>query len=120
MESRSPRNLESVRLPSVNPDVFARVVVALTRVTAIAERLLDGDAEGHVRRSIEEFAAAFARQDALEPAVSRLRASILMLHESRRGGRRRAYEHDKLLIGELDRAIDERLVPELRRIGFGV
>ena len=38
----------------MNPDVFAGVVVALARVTTIAERLLDGDSEGHVRRSIDE------------------------------------------------------------------
>jgi hypothetical protein len=49
-----------------------------------------------------------------------MRTSILMLHESRRSGRRRVYEHDKILIGELDRALEERLLPELRRIGFAV
>lgn len=104
----------------MNTDVFAGVVLALARVTVVAERLLDGDVEGHVRRSIEEFAAAFARHEALEPAVARMRSSILMLHECRRAGRRRAYEHDKILIAELDRAIEDRLLPELRRIGFSV
>jgi hypothetical protein len=104
----------------MNPDVLAGVVVALARVTVIAERLLDGDSEGHVRRSIAEFATAFAHREAIEPAVDRMRTSILMLHESRRAGRRREYEHDKELVGELDRAIEERLLPELRRIGFAV
>jgi len=104
----------------MNPDVFAGIVVALARVTVMGERLLDGDVEGHVRRSIDDFAGAFARHEALEPAVERMRGSILMLHGSRRAGRRRAYEHDKILIGELDRTIEERLLPELRKIGFGV
>jgi hypothetical protein len=104
----------------MNPDVLAGVVVALARVTVVAERLLDGDSEGHVRRSIEEFATVFARREAVEPAVARMRTSILMLHESRRAGRRRVYEHDKDLIGELDSAIEERLLPALRRIGFAV
>jgi hypothetical protein len=104
----------------MNSDVFAGVIVALARVTVVAERLLDGDVEGHVRRSIDEFAVAFARHEALEPAVARMRTSILMLYECRRAGRRRAYEQDKILIGELDRAIEERLLPELRRIGFVV
>jgi hypothetical protein len=104
----------------MNPDVFAGVVVALARVTVVAERLLDGDTEGHVRRSIGDFATAFARQDALEPAVARLRSSIVMLYESRRTGRRRAFERDKQLIDDLDAAIEERLLPELRRMGFGV
>lgn len=104
----------------MNPDVFAAVVLALSRVEVMAERLPDGDAEGHVRRSIDEFAGAFSRREALEPVVARMRGSILMLHESRRVGRRRAYEHDKGLVGELDRAIEERLLPELRKMGFGV
>jgi hypothetical protein len=104
----------------MNPDVFAGVVVALANVSVVAGRLLDGDSEGHVRRSIAEFATAFARREELEPAVARMRTSILMLHESRRAGRRRVYEQDKILIGELDRALEERLLPELRRIGFAV
>jgi hypothetical protein len=104
----------------MNPDVFAGVVVALNRVTVVAERLPDGDAEGYVRRSIDEFAAAFSRREAIEPVVERMRDSILMLHGSREAGRRRAYEHDKILVGELDRAVEERLLPELRKIGFGV
>lgn len=102
----------------MKPDVLAGVVVALAKVTAIAERLLDGDAEGHVRRSIEEFAMAFAGREAIAPAVCRMRNSILMLHECRDAGGRRAFERDKALVDELDRAIEERLMPELRRLGF--
>ena len=102
----------------MKPDVFAGVVVALARVTAIAERLLDGDSEGHVRRSIEEFAMAFARRDAIGPAVARMRHSIIMLHDARNAGSRRAFEHDKSLIADLDRAIEHQLLPELRRLGF--
>ena len=49
-----------------------------------------------------------------------MRNSIVMLHESRRSGGRRAFEHDKVLIEDLDKAIEERLVPELRRLGFDV
>jgi hypothetical protein len=104
----------------MRPDAFAGVVVALAKVATIAERLLDGDAEGHVRRSIEEFATVFARREAIEPAVSRMRNSIVMLHACRKAGARRAFEHDKMLIRDLDRAIEERLVPELRRLGFDV
>ena len=104
----------------MRPDAFAGVVVSLAQVVTIAERLLDGDAEGHVRRSIEEFAAVFARREAIEPAVQRMRDSILMLHASRKSGGRRAFEHDKVLIEELDKAIEERLIPELRRLGFAV
>lgn len=104
----------------MNPDLFAGVVVALNRVAVFADRLPAGDAEGHVRRSIDEFATAFSRREALEPKVARMLGSILMLHGSRLAGRRRAYEQDKILVGELDRAVEERLLPELRKIGFGV
>jgi hypothetical protein len=104
----------------MKPDVFAGVVVALARVTSIAERLLDGDAEGHVRRSIEELATAFAKRETIDSAVARMRNSIVMLHERRAAGSRRAYYHDKTLIEELDAAIDGQLLPELRRIGFEI
>jgi hypothetical protein len=102
----------------MKPDVFAGVVIALAKVTTIAERLLEGDAEGHVRRSIEEFAVSFARREAIGPAVARLRNSIVMLHDCRDAGLRRTFERDKALIQELDTAVEERLVPELRRLGF--
>jgi hypothetical protein len=104
----------------MKPDFFAGVVTALSTVSTVAGRLPKGDAEGHLRRSIEEFAGAFSRHEALEPAVARMRGSIVMLHESRRLGRRRAYEDDKTLVGQLDRAVEDRLLPELRRMGFGV
>ncbi len=104
----------------MTPDVFAGVVLALARVTVVAERLVEGDAEGHVRRSIEEFASAFSQREAIGPAISRMRSSIVMLYESRQAGRRRAFEQDKTLIEDLDVAIEERLLPELRRIGFVV
>ena len=102
----------------MKPDVFAGVVVALARVTMIAERLLDGDSEGHVRRSIEEFANAFARRENIGPAVARMRQSIVMLHEARGDGSRRAFERDRTLIADLDAAIETQLLPELRRLGF--
>jgi hypothetical protein len=102
----------------MKPDVFAGVVIALAKVTMIAERLLDGDAEGHVRRSIDEFGGAFARREAIGPAVTRMRDSIVMLHDSRDAGSRRAFERDKLLILDLDAAVEERLLPELQRLGF--
>lgn len=102
----------------MNPDVFAGVVLALAKVTAVAERLLEGDSEAHVRRSIEEFAIAFGRREAIGPAVERMRGSIVMLYESRQAGRRRAFEHDQALVRDLDAAIEGRLLPELRRLGF--
>jgi len=104
----------------MSPDTFAGVVVALARVALVADRLPDGDTERHVRRSIEEFGVAFSDRAALEPVVARMRGSILMLHDCRLAGRRRAYEQDRLLVTELDRAIEEQLLPALRRIGFGV
>lgn len=41
-----------------------------------------------------------------------------MLHDCRDTGSRRAFERDKLLIQDLDAAVEERLVPELQRLGF--
>jgi hypothetical protein len=104
----------------MKPDVFAGVVLALAKVTTIAERLFDGDAEGHVRRSIAEFASAFARREPIGPAVARMHNSIVMLHDCRDAGPRRVFDGDKSLIHDLDAAIEERLVPELRRLGFDI
>jgi hypothetical protein len=103
----------------MRPDIFAGVVIALARVTAIAERLHDGDDEGRVRRSIDDFAVAFARREAIGPAVASMRNSIVMLHDG--GGEAvplDASEGDKSLIEDLDAAIERQLLPELRRLGF--
>jgi hypothetical protein len=99
-------------------DVFAGVIIALTKVTMTADRLLDGDAEGHVRRSIDEFGVAFARRETIGPAFARMRNSIVMLQDCRNAGARRAFERDKPLIQDLHAAIEERLLPELQRLGF--
>jgi hypothetical protein len=102
----------------MKPDAFAGVVIALAKVMTIADRLLDGDAEGHVRRSIDEFSVAFARREAIGPTVTRMRNSIVMLHNCRDTGSRPEFERDKLLIQDLHAAVEERLLPELQRLGF--
>jgi hypothetical protein len=100
-------------------DIFAGVVIALARVTTIAERLHDGDAEGRVRRSIDDFAVAFARREAIGPAVARMRNSIVMLHDGADDAvPLSASEGDKSLIKDLDAAIERQLLPELQRLGF--
>jgi hypothetical protein len=102
---------------SMKPDVFAAVETALAEVRMITAGLFDGDSEDHVRRSIEDFASAFSRREAIGPVVGRLRDSIVLLHGSRDAGRRRDVE-DKALLRDLDAAIEERLLPALQRLGF--
>jgi hypothetical protein len=49
-----------------------------------------------------------------------MRNSIVMLHDCRDAGPPRIFDGDKSLIHDLDAAIEERLVPELRRLGFDI
>jgi hypothetical protein len=70
---------------------FTSIEAALQVVEKFASRLTVGDAEAHVRRSVDELCAAVTTKEGIEPAVDRL----------------------------LD-AVQEELLPALRRVGYQV
>ncbi len=90
---------------------FEEIAAALDYVTSIAGRVPDDV----VRSSARELQRTFAERGSVEPAVGRLRHSLTRLS---RDEQRRSQE--LRIISQLDAAIAEQLLPELRRVGFDV
>ena len=90
---------------------FEEIAAAIDHVTSIAERVPDDV----VRSSARELQRTFAERGSVEPAVGRLRSSLSRLSgdQHRRGTERK-------VVTQLDAAIAEQLLPELRRVGFDV
>jgi hypothetical protein len=90
---------------------FEQIAAALDHVASIAERVPDDV----VRSSARELQRTFAERGSVEPAVGRLRNSLSRLSGDEQ---RRATEWK--VVTQLDAAIAEQLLPELRRVGFDV
>ena len=90
---------------------FEQIAAALNRVASIAERVPDDV----VRSSARELQRTFAERGSVESAVGRLQNSLSRLS---RDERPRAAEQK--IVSQLDSAIVEQLIPELRRVGFDV
>jgi hypothetical protein len=90
---------------------FEQIAAALDHVASIAERVPDDV----VRSSARELQRTFAERGSVEPAVGRLQHSVSRLS---RDERPRAGE--QRIVNQLDAAIIEQLIPELRRVGFDV
>ena len=90
---------------------FEQIAAALDHVASIAERVPDDV----VQSSARELKRTFAARGSVEPAVGRLRSSLSRLSADEQ---RRAPEHK--IVSQLDAAIAEQLLPELRRVGFDV
>jgi hypothetical protein len=99
---------------------FAPIETALEALDVCAARLPANDAVAHVRRSIAELRLAFTTRTALEPNVDRVLRSLLMLRASIRTGQRRDYRRELPAVDALAVALETRLLPELRRVGFHV
>ena len=99
---------------------FLLIEAALQAVERFAGRLLVGDAEGDVRRSVDELRAAVATKEGVEPAVDRLLQSLRGLHAAGLAGRRRDFQRDSPSVDRLLEAVEQELLPELRRLGFHV
>ena len=68
-----------------------------------------------MRWSARDLQRTFAERGSVEPAVGRLQNSLSRLSG---GEQRRAAE--RKIVTQLDSAIAEQLLPELRRVGFDV
>ena len=90
---------------------FEQIAAALDHVASIAERVPDDV----VRSSARELQRTFAERGSVEPAVGRLRHSLSRLsHDEPRRSQ------EQKIVSQLDTAIAEQLLPELRRVGFDV
>ena len=98
---------------------FAQIETVLERIERLAEELR-ADPGGHVRRSTSELRAVFADRGSLEPAVARVRDSVLMLRQENQGGSRREFQVRSHGVDHLQAVVEQQLLPTLRRIGFEV
>jgi len=96
-----------------------RIETALGHIVEIATDLR-ADPDGHVRRSVQELRDAFASRGLVEPAVARVRQSILMLRSGNRDGSRREFMARAGGLDRLDELFEAEVLPDLRRLGFEV
>jgi hypothetical protein len=99
-------------------DRAARIDAAVQRIITYAERLPPGGGEHHVQVSARELASACARGEGVRAAVDRLASSVRQLQTERSEGSRRRERHDAQAIERLLEALQEDLLPELRRSGL--
>lgn len=98
---------------------LAEIDTLLTRIERLSEEL-QTDPDGHVHRSATELHAAFGARRAIEPAVARVRDSIVMLRTGNRDGARREFQRRAHGVDYLEDVLDRELLPTLRRLGFEV
>jgi hypothetical protein len=98
---------------------FTSIEAALQVVEKFASRLTVGDAEGHVRRSVDELCAAVTKKEGIEPAVDRLLRGLRGMDEAH-ARRRRDFGRESLAVDRLLDAVQEELLPALRRVGYQV
>ena len=91
----------------------------LDRIEQLAGRLR-ADPESHVHFGARELRAAFDDRTAIEPAFARLRDSLRLLRRSDQNGLVHELRPTAGALDELEAAIDNELLPRLRRVGFEV
>jgi hypothetical protein len=102
---------------------FTSIEAALQVVEKFASRLTVGDSEGHVRRSVDELCEAVTKKEGIEPAVDRLLRGLRALDDAddaRAARRRRDFGRESLAVDRLLDAVQEELLPALRRVGYQV
>ena len=99
---------------------FTSVEAALQVVEKFASRLTAGDAEGHVRRSVDELCAAVAKKEEIQFAVDRLLRGLRSLDDARAARRRRDFGRESPAVDRLLDAVQKELLPALRRVGYQV
>ena len=94
---------------------------AIQAIEKFAGRLPEGDVEGHIRRSAHELTLAGEQRCGVEAACERLMQAVRQLDEHNTTGRlRRDFENEAPAVTRLLEAIQEQLVPALKRAGYQV
>jgi hypothetical protein len=97
------------------------VLSGIQAIEKFAGRLPEGDVEGHIRRSAHELTLAVEHRCGVEAAGERLMHAVRQLDEHNTTGRlRRDFEHEAPSVARLLEAIQEQLVPALKRAGYQV
>jgi hypothetical protein len=89
-------------------------------IDEFASRLPEGEREDDVRRALARTQVALRETHGIESAVRELVTSLHQLDEDTVGGRRREFQRNAPAVGRLLEAIQEDLLPMLRRAGFHV
>jgi hypothetical protein len=89
-------------------------------IDEFASRLPDGDREDDVRRALARTQVALRESRGIEDAVRELVTSLHQLDEDSVGGRRREFQRNSPAVGRLLEALQEDLLPILRRSGYNV
>jgi hypothetical protein len=96
-------------------------VTSIETIEKFAGRLPEGDVEGHIRRSAHELTLAVEQCCGVEAAWERLMQAVLQLDAHNTTGRlRRDFENEAPSVTRLLEAIQEQLVPALKRAGYQV
>jgi hypothetical protein len=97
------------------------VLSGIQAIEKFAGRLPEGDVEGHIRRSAHELTLAVEQRRDVEAAGERLMHAVRQLDEHNTTGRlRRDFENEAPSVARLVEAIQEQLVPALKRAGYQV
>jgi len=97
---------------------YLLIEAALQAVEKFAGRLSGGDAQGDVRRSVEELRVAVATKAGVEPAVDRLLLSLRGLNAAGLDGLRRDFQRGSPSVDRLVETVEQELLPAVRRLGF--
>lgn len=89
-------------------------------VERFADRLPHGEREDDVRRSLTGTLMALRAERGVEQAVSQLIGALHQLDEDHAAGRRREFQRNAPAVGRLLEALQEELLPLLRRAGYQV
>jgi hypothetical protein len=89
-------------------------------IDEFAARLPDGEREDDVRRALARTQVALRENREIESAVRELVTSLHQLDEDTVGGRRREFQRNQPAVGRLLEALQEDLLPLLRRSGYQV
>ena len=100
-------------------DDLTRLEAILARIAGLADHL-PVDPDGYVHRSASELRAAFQERRAVEPPLTRMRASIEMLRQHNHDGPRREFRRRAHDLDHIEAVLSNELLPQLRRIGFDV
>src|SRR6266851_2499135 len=97
------------------------VLSAIQAIEKFAGRLPEGDVEGHIRRSAHELTLVVEEHCGVEAAFERLMQALRQWDEHNTPGRLcRDFEHEAPSVTRLLEAIQEQLVPALKRAGYQV
>jgi hypothetical protein len=89
-------------------------------IEAFARRLPEGEREDDVRRSLTGTLVAVREERGVEYAVGQLVHALHQLDEDCADGPRREYQRNAPAVGRLLEALQEELLPLLRRAGYHV